>query len=86
MRISQKQILEWSENPVTIRLKEEAEKEITEIQQMPTTDCLYLGEPQKTQENLIELEARMTAWMRWVEFLDGDWTYFEDYFEEDEDE
>ena len=86
MRISQKQILEWSENPVTIRLKEEAEKEITEIQQMPITDCLYLSEPQKTQENLIELEARMTAWMRWVEFLDGDWTYFEDYFEEDEDE
>ena len=86
MRISQKQLLEWSENPVTIRLKEEAEKELKEIQDTSLTDCLVSSEPQKTQENLIELEARERVWGYLSTLLEGDWTYFEDYFEEDEDD
>ena len=83
--ISREQINEWTENPVTIRLKEEANKELREIQQTPITDCLFPGKPHKSQENLVELEARERVWESWVSLLEGDWAYFEEVEDEQVD-
>ena len=79
---SREQIVEWTENPVTIALKEQAALELEEIQKTSPTDCLFPGKPHKSHENLVELEVRERIWENWVALLDGDWAYFE----EDEDE
>lgn len=81
-QISSKQIQDWSENPVTIEILALCEQELAEIQETTVTQCIFRGEPQKTQENLVELEAREAVWESWVALLSGDWSYFE----EDEDE
>lgn len=83
MSIKTEQVTEWTENPVTIALKELAESELQDIQDTPLTDCLISGHPDKTFENLIELEARERVWESWVAILSGDWDYFVE--EEDED-
>ncbi len=80
---SNQQIEDWIDNPVTISLRELFEKEFADIQGTAATDCLFRGEPQKTQENLVELEARESVWELLVALLGGDWSYF---IEEEEDE
>lgn len=82
MRISEKQIQEWTENPVTIELHKLLANELQEIVLTPMTGCLIYGDPQKTHENLVELEARENAFAILQLALEGDWGYFE----EDSDE
>ena len=77
-QISKQQVLEWTENPVTISLKLFVEKELEDIKQTSITECLCYSEPQKTQENLVELEARERVWADLAALLGGDWTYFEE--------
>lgn len=83
-KVSKEQIQEWVENQVTEALKDFLEKELDAIQQTPITNCLVYGEPHKTQENMVELEAREAATSNLVSYLSGDWTYFTE--EEDSDE
>ena len=83
-QVTAEQIRDWTENPVTIELRKLVQEEIEGIQETTVTDCFFPGEPQKTQENLIELEARLSAWVLMDELLDGDWSYLEQ--EEIEDE
>ena len=81
-RVSPQQIEDWSENPTTVELLKLVQEEIEGIQETSVTDCFFPGEPQKTQENLIELEARLSAWRLMAEFLEGDWSYLEEIEDE----
>jgi hypothetical protein len=78
LQISEKQVLEWTENPVTIALAELCKAELSLIDQTPRTDCLVYGDPQKSHENLIELDTRTVCWNEWVAFLTGDWSVLEE--------
>jgi len=81
-RVSQEQIQDWTENPVTEALAALLVEELESIQNTPIVDTLFYGEPIKTHENLVNLQARAVAWSDLVDLLGGDWSYFE----EDEDE
>ena len=70
--LSKEQTLEWLEHPVTLTLRDFFKKELEDIVGTPTLDCLVWGEPQKSQENLIDLEARERTMTEMVAFLDGD--------------
>ena len=78
------QINDWAENPTTIALRELIEKELEAIKDTPITDCLVAGNPTQSHENLAELEARERVWVNLVEFLLGDWAYFEEEEEDNE--
>lgn len=80
--INEKQKQEWTENPVTLDLLRLVKEELQEIVLTPATACLFYGEPNKTHENLVELDARESAFATLQLALEGDW----DYFEEEEDE
>ena len=82
IRVNPQQVVDWSDNPTTKALLNLIQEEIKEIQETSVTDCFFPGEPQKTQENLIELEARLNTWESLVEFLEGDWSYFEEIEDE----
>ena len=53
LRISEKQIEEWTDNPVTTALKILVEQRIKAIDNTPVSDALFRGNPQTTQENLL---------------------------------
>lgn len=76
MQIKKEQISEWKENPVTEELKKLIQNEIEAIESTPITNTLVYGEPTKTHENLVELEARSSAYSFIADLLDGDWSYF----------
>ena len=80
--ITTQQINDWAENPTTVALKVLIEQELKNIKDTPVTNCLVAGNPTQSHENLAELEARERVWDNLVEFLSGDWAYFE---EEEED-
>ena len=82
MKIKQKQINEWVENPVTLELLSLVKNELIQIVSTPTPDCLVFGDPFKTHENIVELDTRANVFATLQLALEGDW----DYFEEDEDE
>ena len=82
--VTAEQIKDWTENPTTRTLRWLIQEEIKAILETSIVDCFFPNDPQKTQENLIELEARLTTWRLMDEFLDGDWSYLE--VEEIEDE
>lgn len=75
---SLQQVEDWVESPVTEAILELCKKEVEEIRGRSATDCLFYGEPQKTQENLIGLEAREAVFANWVAILSGDLSYFEE--------
>lgn len=84
-KVTEQQIQDWIENPVTEELARLAEQELEEIENTPITDTLVYGDPAKTQENLVELESRSVMFSDLVTFLKGDWSYFEEEEEKDED-
>ena len=73
---------EWAENPTTLALLNLVKNELKQIVNTPTVDCLIYGEPNKTHENIVELDARANSFAILELALEGDW----EYFEEDEDE
>ena len=75
--ISKKQISEWTENPVTLKLLKLVEKELADIVATPVVDCLVFGEPDKSQHNLVELHTKAYVWVTLAETLKGDWDYLE---------
>ena len=82
-KVKQKQIVDWAEGPVTIELLARCENELNDIQQTSVIDCYVAGEPVKTQENVVELEARERMWTTLTYLLAGDWSYFEEDEEEE---
>jgi len=71
--INKERLIEWLKDPTTILLKSFFRKELLEIKNTPISDCLVCGEPQKTQENLVELETRERCWAEMVSMLEGNW-------------
>ena len=83
-RVTKQQIDEWTENPVTVVLKELYTKDLTRIQESPPTDCMIRGNPQASQENLIEQAARELEIVNVIDTLEGDWEKLE--IDDDSDE
>ena len=83
MRISEKQKEEWTENPVTLELLKLVKQELQEIILTPTKDCIFYGDPFKTHENIVELDARSYAFATLQLALEGDWEYFEEETDEE---
>ncbi len=81
-RVSQKQVEEWTVNPVTLALRDKVELELQDIMDEPAGDCLVHGDPNKTQENLVKLETRAHSWASIYLALGGDWSYFEELDDE----
>ena len=81
-RVSQKQILEWTENPVTLALVDKVSIELRKIMDTPAGECLVHGNPNHTHENLVNLETRAHAWADLYIALEGDWSYFEELDDE----
>jgi len=82
-QVSRQQIEEWAENPVTIELLANVREEVEEIVGTAITDCLVPGEPVKSHENLVELEARCRSFVILSDLLEGDWSFFEGFEEEE---
>ena len=81
-RVSQKQILEWVENPVTLALRGKVAGELQKIMDRPAGECLVYGKPNETHEALVRLEASAHAWSDIYLAIGGDWDYFEELDDE----
>jgi hypothetical protein len=81
-RINEKQREEWTENPVTIELLRLVNKELIEIVSTPTASCLSYGDPYKSHEELVRLDARAHTFATIQLALEGDWGYFEELEDE----
>lgn len=82
MKISKEQIAEWTENPVTEALFGLASEELERVNSTPIVECYYPGDPNKTQDNVVDLNTRGITWAIFCELLDGDWSYLEEDSEE----
>ena len=76
-RVNRQQISEWVDHPVTLVVRKLSKRECENTKWMPISDVLYRGNPQKTQEQLIENAEKLTHWSAFVNVLDG---HFEDEF------
>jgi hypothetical protein len=76
-RVSNKQIQEWTENPVTLALKDALQLGLDDIAGSSPTNCLVRGEPELTQENLIESATQELEWTLFIDLLSGDWSELE---------
>ena len=77
MKVSDKQIAEWQENPVTLALKEQCREKLKEIDSEPISDALVFGSPQTTQERLIKNLWRALGCTNTISLLEGDWSEME---------
>ena len=77
MKVSEQQKQEWVENPVTLAVKEFCQKEYDSTVLTSGVDCLIRGEPQLTQENIVELANKEHEWGIFIDLLEGDWTDLE---------
>ena len=82
MKVSQSQIQDWTENPVTLELFARVSQELEDINKTPIVECYYPGKPSKTQENLTDLNTRAVTWEIFCELLNGNWSYLEEDSEE----
>jgi len=71
--ISRKQIKEWLENPVTETLRSLVKDEFENIVEDPATNSLIRGQPQLTQENLLESISKEHEWGAFLDILEGKW-------------
>jgi hypothetical protein len=58
-------------------------KELEAIKETSQTDCYVAGNPQLTQENILDLTARETMWAIAEEIFGGDFSYLEEEDESD---
>ena len=77
-RVNQKQIEEWTENPVTIALLDKVSDELQSIHGTPAGEMLVRGNPDMTHEKLVRLEASAHAWAELYIALGGNWDFFEE--------
>jgi hypothetical protein len=76
--ISKDQILEWVDNPVTLALKELCSQEYNNALSVLVSDCLCRGEPQKTQEQVLENNTKILEWETFVSLLGGNFQELRD--------
>jgi hypothetical protein len=70
---AKEQILEWTENPVTLYFKSLVEEEIKMLEGGARTSVVYKPfEPAKTQELIATLNAAIDGWELVLEALNGD--------------
>ena len=81
-RISRKQILEWTENPVTILFREETEKERDEIFEAKGLGAFQPFDAHKTQEILASLNGYVDALDRQIAATEGE-GFFQEELEDD---
>lgn len=70
--ITQDQITEWTENPVTQAFKKLAEQEAQELSYVKGVDAYHPFEPQRTQEVLANLNGCVDTWDVVMATLDGE--------------
>ena len=75
-RVSKEQIKEWVDNPVTVALKWLCTKELNNTRDITVADCIYRGEPQKTQERLIEQANKEDEWLVFLDLLQGRFKWY----------
>ena len=81
-----KQIEEWTENPVTIYLKDKVKEELEILEAACRTSNIYKPfEPEKTQELLATLNAAIDGWELVLEALNGDMEDLGEYSSEDQE-
>ncbi len=78
MKITEQQLREWLESPVTLALQKRCKTVLEMIVGIPGEDFLNRGNPQLTQENIIENVAKGAEWRTFIEILRGDWTEIDD--------
>jgi hypothetical protein len=78
------QILEWTENPITIFFKLLAENRINELEPK-ATEVFAPFDALKTQELLCSMNAAIDTWENVVETLEGEGLWYE-FSSEDESE
>jgi hypothetical protein len=78
LKINEQQVIDWTENPVTLALRELCERELEAIMSVPPSEYLIRDEPQRTQENVIENTTKQQEWETFIELLSGDWTEIDD--------
>ncbi len=83
-KVSKELVLEWKGSLVTIALKEKCNQELERIRCESLSDNLCRGNPQITQERLVENTTKELEWETFIEILDGDWSVLE--IEDDSDE
>ena len=75
MELTDNQITEWIESPVTLKLKELVESQIKEIRDSKA-DAFHPFDPQKTQETMAQLDGAQDTWEILAEqILVGDFSY-----------
>ncbi len=72
-RVSSEQLQEWVDNPVTAVLYRLCEQELHNVRDITDIDCLFRGDPQKTQERLIERATKEDEWIVFQYLLKGEW-------------
>ena len=77
MKVSEQQKTEWTENPVTLALKELYELEYWRTINCPVTESFIRGEPQLTQENLVEKACKEHEIYTMTQALEGNWSDLE---------
>jgi len=81
-RVSVELIAEWTESKVNEELLLLINRELEYIRNSPISDNLIRGNPQLTQENLVENTARELEWETFKEIISGDWSSLETEDEE----
>ncbi len=76
-RISNRQIEEWLESPVTAALYERMEAFLEAAQSVSINSLIHFGEPQLTQEALIGDLAERNQIENFMAVLKGDFTIYE---------
>jgi hypothetical protein len=77
-RINKQQFSEWTENPVTVLIKESLQKERDDMAQSRGLDAFNPFEPYKTQEILANLNGYVDAMDVVISIMEGDLSSIEE--------
>lgn len=77
-RINKQQFSEWTENPVTVLIKESLQKERDDMAQSRGLDAFNPFEPNKTQEILANLNGYVDAMDVVISIMEGDLSSIEE--------
>ncbi len=73
MKVSEQQRQEWTENPVTIALRDLYYQELENVRLCSVTDCIVRGNPELTQEHLVEKACQELEFRSFINCLHGRW-------------
>lgn len=82
-KLSETQIEEWTDNPVTKELKRLVNKYLNSVIcgfvddegeiRNPYRDAFHSFDPQRTQETIASIEGAADTWEEIIELLEGNW-------------